>query len=68
MTIRAVDYYESDSGGDGPRAYMIRGVSSAFFELAYSDPYPDGMGKFTCTQTRGIETGDPMGEFVVTKK
>ena len=68
MTIRAVDYYEAESGGDGPRAYMIRGVSSAFMELAYADPYPNGMNTFTCQQTRGIEAGDPHGEFVVTKK
>jgi hypothetical protein len=68
MTVRAVDYYEADSGGKGRRAYMIRGVSSAFFELAYADPYPNGMDTFTCEQTRGIEVGDPFGEFVVTRK
>jgi hypothetical protein len=68
MVIRATDYYEQDSGGTGNRAYMIRGVSSAFFELAYSDPYPDGMGRFKCNQTRGIETGDDFGEFVVEPK
>ncbi len=68
MTVRAVDYYEADSGGEGLRAYMIRGVSAAFFELAYAAPYPNGMDTFTCVQTRGIEVGDPYGEFVVTKK
>ncbi len=68
MTVRAVDYYEADSGGEGLRAYMIRGVSAAFFELAYAAPYPNGMDTFTCEQTRGIEVGDPYGEFVVTKK
>ncbi|MBN2526463.1 MAG: hypothetical protein JXR76_08715 [Deltaproteobacteria bacterium] len=68
MVIRATDYYEQDSGGEGHRAYMIRGVSSAFFELAYSDPYPDGMGKYNCNQTMGIETGDDFGEFVVQAK
>ncbi|MFW5740504.1 MAG: hypothetical protein ACOC1F_09075 [Myxococcota bacterium] len=68
MVVRAVDYYEADAGGEGKRAYMIRGVSSAFFELAYSDPYPNGMGKFTCEQGKGLETGDPFGEFIVTKK
>jgi hypothetical protein len=68
MTVRAVDYYEADADGEGLRAYMIRGVSSAFFELAYADPYPNGMNTFTCDQTRGIEVGDRFGEFVVTKK
>jgi hypothetical protein len=68
MVVRALDYYESDSGGQGPRAYMIRGVSAAFFELAYAAPYPDGMDTFACEQTKGIEVGDPYGEFVVTKK
>lgn len=68
MTIRATDYYEADgTKSDHARAYMIRGVSAAFFELAYSDPYPDGMNKFQCEQTKGIECGDPFGEFVVTK-
>ncbi len=68
MVVRAVDYYEADAGGEGLRAYMIRGVSAAFFELAYSDPYPNGMGKFVCEQTKGMEKGDPFGEFCVSKK
>lgn len=69
MTIRATDYYEADGPkGTAGRAYMIRGVSTAFFELAYSSPYPDGMGKFRCDQIKGIECGDPFGEFVVAKK
>ncbi len=68
MVIRANDYYEADSAGDGLRAYMLRGLCQAFFELTYSDPYPDGMDTYTCQQTKGIEVGDPYGEFVVTKK
>ncbi len=68
MVVRAVDYYEMDSGGSGNRAYMIRGVSSAFFELAYADAYPDGMDTYTCTQTLGVECGDKFGEFVVEPK
>ena len=68
MVIRTNDYYEAESQGEGLRAYMIRGLSQAFFELTYSDPYPDGMDTFVCQQTKGIELGDPYGEFVVTKK
>jgi hypothetical protein len=68
MVIRATDYYEADGPQGDKRAFMIRGVSAAFFELAYADPYPDGMDTFTCEQTKGIECGDPHGEFVVTKK
>ncbi len=68
MVVRAVDYYEADSGGKGCRAYMIRGVSSAFFELAFADPYPDGMNTYTCEQTKGMEVGDKFGEFVVEHK
>jgi len=68
MIIRAFDYYEADSGGEGLRAYMLRGLSQAFFDLAYADPYPDGMDTYVCHQTKGIEAGDPYGEFVVTKK
>jgi hypothetical protein len=69
MTVRATDYYESDGAkGTDKRAFMIRGVSTAFFELAYSDPYPNGMNKFSCAQTKGIECNDQFGEFVVTKK
>jgi hypothetical protein len=68
MVVRAVDYYEADSGGEGLRAYMIQGVSAAFFELAYAKAYPDGMDTFTCEQTQGLEMGDKHGEFVVTKK
>jgi hypothetical protein len=68
MVVRALDYYEADGGGDGLRAYMIRGVSAAFFELAYAAPYPEGMNTFACEQTRGMEVGDAFGEFVVTRK
>jgi hypothetical protein len=68
MIIRAFDYYEADSGGDGLRAYMFRGLSQAFFDLAYADPYPDGMDTYVCQQTKGLEVGDPYGEFIVTPK
>ena len=68
MTIRAFDYYEADSKGEGLRAYMLRGLNQAFFDLAYADPYPDGMDTFVCRQTKGMETGDEYGEFIVTQK
>lgn len=68
MVIRANDYYEADSNGEGLRAYMMRGLCQAFFDLTYADPYPDGMDTFVCQQVKGIEVGDPHGEFVVTKK
>jgi len=68
MVIRAFDYYEADSKGEGLRGYMLRGLSQAFFDLAYADPYPDGMDTFVCHQTKGIEVGDPYGEFIVVKK
>jgi hypothetical protein len=67
MTVRATDYYEADGPPGEKRAFMIRGVSAAFFELAYADDYPDGMNTFTCEQTRGIECGDPYGEFIVSR-
>lgn len=68
MVVRAFDYYEADGLGDGLRAFMLRGLSQAFFDIAYADPYPDGMDTFVCRQTKGIEAGDPYGEFIVTKK
>ena len=68
MIIRAFDYYDADSGGEGLSGFMLRGLSQAFFDLAYADPYPDGMDTYVCVQTKGIEVGDPYGEFVVTKK
>ena len=67
MVVRAQDYYESDSKPGYLTAFMIRGVSSAFFDLAYGNPYPDGIYTFKCEQTMGIEAGDPFGEFVVTQ-
>lgn len=72
MVIHAYDYYEADitktSAQTRPFAYMIRGVSRAFMDLAYGDqPYPNGHGKFTCEQTKAIELGAPHGEFVITK-
>lgn len=75
MIVRAYDYYESDIMLYGkaarPCAYMIRGVSSAFMDLAYGGAYDPtgktGMGTFTCAQTKGIEIGDDYGEFLVTR-
>ncbi len=71
MVLRAYSYYEADgaikAGIKQPFAYMIRGVSAAFMDLAYGGPFPNGRGKFKCEQTHGLEVGDPYGEFVVTK-
>lgn len=75
MVVRAYDYYEADStrfGATGkPSAYMIRGVSAAFMDLAYGGPYDPtgktGLFTFECAQTKGIECGDDYGEFVVTR-
>jgi hypothetical protein len=75
MVVRAYDYYEADSTAFGatnkPSAYMIRGVCSAFMDLAYGGPYDatgkTGLNTFTCAQTKGIECGDDYGEFVVTR-
>ena len=71
MVVRAYDYYEADVNKEGNSpivmAPMITGVSSAFMDLAYSEPYPNGFGRFICKQTKGIECGDDYGEFVVTK-
>ncbi|MDD2335200.1 MAG: hypothetical protein PHD01_01330 [Geobacteraceae bacterium] len=68
MIIRAFDYYDADSNCQGLRGFMLRGLSQAFFDLAYADAYPDGMNTYVCVQTKGIEVGDAYGEFVVTKK
>jgi hypothetical protein len=71
MVVRAYDYYEADvvdSGvSDTKSAYMIQGVSAAFMDLAYGEPYPNGLRTFKCEQTKGIECGDEYGEFVVTR-
>ena len=75
MTVRAYDYYEADvveyGASSKHSAYMIRGISAAFMDLAYGGPY-DPTGKtalrtFQCQQTKGLETGDDYGEFVVTR-
>lgn len=71
MVIHARDYYEADLVDRGvsknKTAYMIQGVSAAFMDLAYGQPYPNGMRTFKCEQTKGIESGDAYGEFVVTR-
>ena len=76
MVIRAYNYYESDVCliGKSPKmsAYMIRGVSAAFMDLAYGGAYDKtgktGLFTFQCQQTKGIECGDEYGEFVVTRR
>ncbi|MBN1292965.1 MAG: hypothetical protein JXB48_14080 [Candidatus Latescibacteria bacterium] len=73
--VRAYDYYESDVvkyGKSGKKsAYMLRGVCAAFMDLAYGGQYDStgktGLHTFKCEQVKGIECGDPYGEFVVTK-
>lgn len=72
MVVRAYDYYESDVKAsfkpEKPFAYMIKGVSRAFMDIAYGRaPYPDGHGTFKCEQSKAIELGDEYGEFVVTR-
>lgn len=71
MVIHAYDYYEADVAEDGKSphhtAHMIRGVAAAFMDLAYGEAYPNGMRTFKCEQTKGIETGDDLGEFVITR-
>jgi len=76
MVVRAYDYYESDLVQYGKRshpcAFMVRGVSAAFMDLAYGGSYdPEGktgLRTFECKQTKGIECGDEYGEFVVTRR
>jgi len=75
MVVRAYDYYESDvveyGSSTKPSAYMIRGVSAAFMDLAYGGEYDEtgstGLRTFQCDQVKGIECGDEYGEFVVTR-
>ncbi len=75
MVVQAYDYYESDVVSSGissrPSAYMLRGVSAAFMDLAYGGKYDPtgktGMRTFKCIQTKGLECGDDYGEFVVTR-
>jgi hypothetical protein len=75
MLVRAYDYYESDVVLYGavrkPCAYMIRGISAAFMDLAYGGSYDPtgatGLRTFCCVQTKGIECGDEYGEFVVSR-
>lgn len=72
--VRAYNYYESDivqyGASSKMSAYMIRGVSAAFMELAYAgdyDPQGSPIGTYYCKQVKGIECGDSYGEFVVTR-
>lgn len=72
MVIHAYSYYEADIqyalNQKKPSAYMMQGVSRALMDIAYGDkPYPNGLGKFKCIQTKGLELGDKYGEFIVTK-
>ncbi|GHV41694.1 hypothetical protein AGMMS49546_18150 [Spirochaetia bacterium] len=75
MIIRAYNYYEADvvdyGESDKMSAYTLSGVSAAFMDLAYGGPYDPtgatGLNTFTCKQVKGIECGDPYGEFIVTR-
>lgn len=75
MVIHTKSYYEADEGEvknpRRPGAYMLRGVCSAFMDLAYGGEYDPtgntGRGTFQCDQTKGVECGDDIGEFVITR-
>ena len=71
MVVHAYSYYEAEIRDTfpvkKPCAYMIQGVSAAFMDIAYGGAYPNGLNTFKCTQTKGLEVGDPRGEFIVTK-
>lgn len=74
LVIKAYDYYEADvvKYGKSNRlsAYMVAGISAAFMELAYSgdyDPKGSPVGSFACKQIKGLECGDSVGEFIVTR-
>jgi hypothetical protein len=75
MVVRAYGYYEADAVSAGamarPCAYMLRGISAAFMDLAYGGPYDasgaTGMRTFTARQTKGLECGDMYGEFLVSR-
>lgn len=68
MVVHAHNYYEAEiPHAQRPCAFMLRGVCRALMDLAYGEPYPNGLGRYRCIQTKGIEVGDPCGEFVVTK-
>lgn len=71
MVLQGKNYYEMDIAKNyslkKPCAFMTTGVCRAFFDLAYGPAYPNGLNTFKCQQTKGIEVGDPYGEFVVTR-
>ncbi|MBN2088890.1 hypothetical protein JW964_04720 [candidate division KSB1 bacterium] len=71
MVVCAYNYYEADTAKGGKLPYvlapMITGVAAGFMDLAYGEPYPNGLRTFIGKQTKGIEKGDAYGEFVVTR-
>lgn len=64
------DYFAADAYDDFKyeKPFLYRGMNRAMMDLVYGDPYPDGLGKFQCEQTKGIECGDEYGEFIVTPR
>lgn len=73
MIVRAYNYYEADivkiGYSDKLSAYMLTGISAAFMDLAYGGSYDpkgsSGIRTFRAVQTKGLETGDDYGEFLV---
>lgn len=73
MILRAYDYYESDIKDifecQKHFAYKLTGISRAFMGIAYANICAKNrLDGFKSQQTKGIETGDAYGEFVVTKE
>jgi hypothetical protein len=71
LVVRAYDYYEADGAkerlSERCLAPMITGAATAFMELAYGGPYPQGLGTFFGQQVKGLECGDTYGEFVISR-
>ncbi len=70
LVIRVTDSYEASGyletrgRASSGKCYMLRGVTAAFMDLLYGEPYPDGLADFTAKETLCRAKGDARCEFV----
>lgn len=67
LVVRAYRYYEGEVLDFGkypkPCAFTYQGAFASVMDAFYGEQ----LGDFLCTQTKGIESGDEYGEFVILK-
>lgn len=66
-SYESIGYLKRWGISEGGKCYMLRGVTAAFMDLVYGDPYPDGCYAFSAEEPLCCARGDDFCEFIAQK-